>query len=509
MPNKATIHRTGRDRVVTELLKARAAGLQLDGTLYAIAAESSGYSKRQLQRLIAHHDRINADPEFRKQTKDHWLEDPDVITMIALCTGNLANAHKQLEKAGKKVPSLSTFKRRINASIGSYGLTLIRHGDAEARSRRMYLRREPGQRGHTYETDHTECPIYVIPNGYYRAHRPFITVVMDHATRYVLSVVITFGTPSAEEVRVAFIAAILDRNAADGCTRVGGLPSQIVWDQGKEFLSGLVTESCLRLGTTPFPLPAYSPHLKGRLERFWRFFKENCLACMPGYIDAGADIAGNLQRAQHALTETAFVERVQAWIDWYNSEHVNRSLRSTPLQAWQSDPRDLVTVPADQLWQDFLLSSDRYTVTREGISIKGVNYVTLNGELGNLGGRKVEVRYLPHTRHFIEVFHQGRHIGTAYPFDSLTPDDREQFMRTRRADEERARKNISSVKRLHKNDPDTTKLNKKKLPGGKYGYEIDVPDDALQVGQDDALSSYQPRSIDHDGFDENGQGVLV
>lgn len=508
MSNKHALHRAGRDRAVAELLDLEASGVDLDGTLFDIAAQGCGYSPRQLKRVITQIKARQQDPDLKLAAPDAWLHDPEVIDMVALCCGNLAKAHGRLKKT-KRLPSLSTFQRRLNTHLGTQAMTTIRKGDGRARSRRIYLKRDPGVRGHTYETDHTECPIYVIPTGRRRATRPYITVVIDRATRYVLSVVITFGNPSAEEVRVAFIAAILDRFAADGQTRVGGLPTQIVWDQGKEYLSDLVTESCLRLGTNPCPLPPYSPQLKGRCERFWRFFKENCLASMPGYIDSGADVRGTLHRAQYALSEVAFVERVSEWLDWYNCEHVHRVMGMTALQAWQSDPRDLVKVPADQLWCDFLLESKKVTVSRSGVNWKKVNYVTLNGGLSDLIGREVNVRYLPHMRDFIEVFHDGQHVGRAFPSDMLTPDNDETFMKQRQADDARARKNVSSVKRIHKQDPDTSKLHKRKLPGGKFVYEVDVPeDDDLQVGQGDALDSYRPGPVDDDGFDQHGQGVL-
>ncbi|MFC6238022.1 Mu transposase C-terminal domain-containing protein [Longivirga aurantiaca] len=507
MSNKPALHRDGRDRVIAELFALEAAGVDLDGTLFSVAAEASGYSVRHLRRLVAALRAARHDRELQTEAKDGWLLDGEVVNEVARCSGNLAKAYRNL-KATKNLPSLATFQRKVNSLLGQHAMTVIRHGDGKARSRRVYLKRDPGERGHTYETDHTECPIYVIPTGHKRATRPYITVVVDHATRYVLSLVITFGTPSAEEVRVAFISAILERTAADGHTRVGGLPFRIVWDQGKDFLSTLVTESCLRLGTTPSPLPPYSPNLKGRCERFWRTFKGNCLASLPGYIDSGTDVRGTLHRAQYALSEVAFVERVTAWLDWYNTEHVVRTLGMTPLQAWQADPRDLVTVPADQLWCDFLLSDSKATVSVQGVRWKSLDYVTLHGELDRLIGKQVEVRYLPHMRDFIEVFHDGKHVGTAYPSDHLQPEDQEAFLKQRRADQARALKNVSSVKRIHKQDPDTSKLHKRKLPGGKFAYEVDVPDDDLRTGQSDALDSYRPRRDDN-GFDEHGQGLLV
>jgi putative transposase len=518
MGNKHRIHRAGRDRAVAELLDLRAQGVPLDGTLFEIAAEGCGYSVRQIRRVVAaalrEAERRAAAGEYGSRSLVHpvdetpsaWTVDEETVLEVFICCGNLQNAYGRLKRAGKRLPSLSTFKRKVNAHVGAYGMEVARKGEGKARQRRIYLKRAPEDRGHTYETDHTEAPVWVIPDGHLRARRPGLTGVIDRGTGYLLSLVITFGTPTAEEIRVAFISAIHTRVASDGQTLIGGLPTRIVWDQGKDFLSDLVTVSCLRLGTMPCPLPSYSPNLKPRIERFWRFIKENLFATLAGYIDSGADVRGNLARAQHALSQAAFVEIVTDWVEWYNTEHVNRETKLTALQQWKSDPRDIVSVPDDQLWQDFLLFDDDPIVSSKGVVFKGITYVTLGNELADLGGRQVQVRYLPHHRGFIEIFHDGKHIGTGLPSDQLTPENRPEFLRQRSADEARIRKNITAVQRLQRDDPNTAKIHRKKR-GGRSSYVVATDGNDLRVGQQEALDSYKPPPRT-DGFDANGQGGL-
>lgn len=68
----------------------------------------------------------------------------------------------------------------------------------------------------------------MVPRGHKIAVKPWITAVMDASTRYVLSWMVTFGRPTAEEVRAALIQAILIRPAPDDETLVGGLPVRAI-----------------------------------------------------------------------------------------------------------------------------------------------------------------------------------------------------------------------------------------------------------------------------------------
>lgn len=505
MPNKKKIHRPARDRAVAELLAVRAERGRLTAAHYEMAAQACGYSPRQLKRMVAAQDRAaRGEPDPDPQA---WLSDPDVIAEVMLCCGNLANAHKQLTRRGKPVPSLSTFRRHMLTAMGA---TMI--GKAKAKNSRdgvhaatVYLPREPETRGHSYLLDHTELPIYVIPDGHQTATRPWMTAVMDAATRYLLSWVIAFGTPSAEEVRAALMGAFTTRPATDGATLIGGAPDRAVWDRGLEFLSDLITESCLRLDVTPVPLPAYSPHLKGSLERFWRFLKSNALPRLPGYTDAGADLRGNLQLASHALSEAAFLTELVDWIDDYNTNHVNRSLGGTALQAWRDDPTPLRKIPMDQLWLDFLVSSHAHTVGKTGIRFHTTDYIALNGELDAVFGRSVEVRYLPHDDSFIEVFHQGRHLATCFPAAGLRPDDKLAFLAARKEAQARATRAFSAAHRQRASHPDARKIAKTKTKKGRaVEYQVEAPEPDLFTGGEEAL-----RALDALPGEEDGQGRLL
>ena len=157
-----------------------------------------------------------------------------------------------------RAPSGGRSARRWAPSI-----EYARGGSAGYRDHQLYLRNDYPHRMHSVLLDHTELPIYVVPRGHRTAVKPWITAVMDASTRYILSWVVTFGRPTAEEVRAALVQAMTLRLAADGETVVGGRPLRAVWDRGLEFLATLITESCLRLQVMPIAAGRLQPAPEG------------------------------------------------------------------------------------------------------------------------------------------------------------------------------------------------------------------------------------------------------
>lgn len=480
--NKKKLHRTSRDRVVADLVQIRDTAGYISGTSYAMAAAAAGYSVRHLQRRIAALTGPNA-------TSEAFVVDEDVISSVFLRCGNVSGAYKDLKRAGRTLPSLSTFQRRVRDGkdgMGTSMLKIAKEGPQAQREARVHLGREKTVRGHTYYMDHSELPILAVPEGYQTASRPWLTVVTDAATRYVLGWTLTFGTPNAEQVRATLIAGIRHRLAPDDATTVGGIPDRVVWDRGLDFLSDLMTESTLRMNIIPVALPAYSPELKAPVERFFGTFKRGCLAVLPGYTDSGKDLRDNLLLAHKALPELALLAEIQTWMDAYNSSHVHSTLGMTPLQAWQADQTPLRFATDAQLWENFLISK-KAKVGKAGIRFMKHDYVDVDLKLMGYAGQSLEIRHLPHDRSFIEVFANGTHVATCYRHDDLTPDDREQFAKARHAAERRNTEAFRRANNLRGNHPDAIEIAKTKTASGKQSYEVIEPVLDLRHDLDDLL----------------------
>lgn len=244
-----------RDQAVAYLYDQAPDGHKLPEADWEHAMRLSGYGRRQLQRLLD--VQLAGEP-----TKPVGFQiDEQITTAVFLMTGNIAGAHEMLKRdmGRKDLPSVRHFRRVVTREMGTLMLEYAKGGSKRARDFNVYLATEQVPRNHTWELDHTELPIWVVPNGHKTAVRPWLTAVVDRCTRYPLSWVVTFGRPSVEEVRACLVQAMTLRTAPDGVTVVGGKPLRTLWDRGLEFLATSITASCLRLDVVPVALPAYSP----------------------------------------------------------------------------------------------------------------------------------------------------------------------------------------------------------------------------------------------------------
>jgi putative transposase len=446
-------------------------------------AAKCGYSVRHLRRSLESSN--DAQDATASAAEGGFAVTPEVVTAVFLACGNMAQAYRLLEelnataKPAERIPlpSQRTFRRKVREEMGT-DIEYARLGSAGYRDHQLYLRNDYPHRMHSVLMDHTELPIYVVPRGHKTAVKPWITAVMDASTRYILSWVVTFGRPTAEEVRAALVQAMTFRVAADGETVVGGRPLRAVWDRGLEFLATLITESCLRLQVMPIALPAYSPHLKGRLERFWGTLKPGLLPPLPGYAEGPHDLRGNHAIAATALGEDEFLLLLDDWIGDYNANHIVTTMKMTPLQAWRADGTLLDEIAPERLWQDMLVSKERNKVSKNGIRWDTIDWVA--PELVKVVGRHVEIRHLPHDRSFIEVFLDGDHLCTAVPVEELDDQAKQDIIERRQTARAQAQKRFTTANRMRgKKHPNSAKLTKDK--DGKR-YVVDPSDDLLAGG---------------------------
>jgi putative transposase len=115
------------------------------------------------------------------------------------------------------------------------------------------------------------------------------------------------------------------------------------------------------------------------------------------------------------------VELFAAFVVQYNTVRQHQGLAGrTPLQAWNADATALAVVPPRHLRHLLLARVDR-TVTKRGVRLDGRVYNC--AELCGLVGERVEVRYLPHHHHEVEVFRGSEHVATAVLVDELAAED--------------------------------------------------------------------------------------
>ena len=84
-----------------------------------------------------------------------------------------------------------------------------------------------------------------------------------------------------------------------------------------------------------------------------------------------------------------------------------------------------------------LLARTTHVVQKDGVHHDSEIYFA--DELWGMVGEEVEVAHMPHDRRWIEIFHQGRWLATAYPSSELDEDARVRALERRREDEKALR----------------------------------------------------------------------
>lgn len=180
-------------------------------------------------------------------------------------------------------------------------------------------------------------------------------------------------------------------------------------------------------------LPAYTPHLKGAVERVNESIEQLLLARLPGFLHGSTDQAGRaIDRDAPRLSLEGFVALFADFVQSYNTEHPHEGLGGrTPVQQWESDATPVHTVDPARL-RHLMLARSRRLVTKKGVRLAGRTYNC--AELCGWVGEWVEVRSMPHHEREVEVFVRGEHLGTARLVDELSVADRKRLLAHRAED---------------------------------------------------------------------------
>ena len=324
-------------------------------------------------------------------------------------------------------------------------------GEAGPRAAGVYLTRPAVHRNETWEMDHKQLPLLVMPpRG--AACCPWLTTVIDDATRVLAGWAIAL-TPNAGTVLTAVRMALVHDPARGP---FGAVPARVRIGRGLEFAAEAVRDAFAALSVDPQRLPGFCPPLKGKAERIHRTIDQTLLCGLAGFTGGPRDAPGRLYgplddrfaaRLRAAgdpvtpLPIEAFAALFAQWADWYNTERPHDRLDGrTPVQAWQDDPGPLHRISGDRL-RHLLLASGERVIGKDGIRFASLAYVA--PELHGRGGQRVQIRYMPHDDRSIEVYLAGTHLCTAYPATRMSPEQPQAFLENA----VRERKRLSAERR--------------------------------------------------------------
>jgi transposase InsO family protein len=189
-----------------------------------------------------------------------------------------------------------------------------------------------------------------------------IHAMLDDASRYVLSIEARTGEREVDMLEL-FVRAL----------RRHGPPEALYLDNGSTYRGEALSLACARLGVTLIHARPYDAPARGKMERFWRTLREQCL-----------DLTGSLG-SLHDLNA-----RLLAWVDErYHVTPHGALVGKTPLEVYDEAQLPARVAFDEVLLRDALTVRARRRVRRDNtLSMDGEDWET---ELHFLAGRLVTV----------------------------------------------------------------------------------------------------------------------
>ena len=286
------------------------------------------------------------------------------------------------------------------------GLRTLAHEGARAYNEAFDLlhRHEAERPNERWQADHTLLDLWV-RDEHGRPARPWLTAILDDASRAIAGYLLGLAAPSAQGTALALHQAIWRKGV--GRWRVAGIPSVLYTDHGSDFTSRHLEQVAADLHMRlVFSLPG-APRGRGKIERFFGTVNQLFLCDLPGYAPAGGpppDIP--------LLTLPALDARFRAWLldDYHARAHGETG--QPPMARWEAGgflPR--LPESLEQLDLLLLTVARPRTVQQDGIRFQGFRYIdaTLAGYVGAL----VTIRYDPRDVAEVRVFAEGRFVCRA------------------------------------------------------------------------------------------------
>lgn len=146
-----------------------------------------------------------------------------------------------------------------------------------------------------------------------KRRKTYLVSMLDDASRAIMHSEFHLSE-QAVDIEYVFKQAVLKR----------GLPKKLILDNGAAYRSHTLKSIAARLEVQLVFCPAYEPQGKGKLERWHRSFREQCLAEMVLSAISSLDEMNRL---------------LWAWIDriYHHRPHSGLDNEQTPLERWQAD----------------------------------------------------------------------------------------------------------------------------------------------------------------------------
>ena len=319
--------------------------------------------------------------------------------------------------AGVPAPARTTVARRI-ARLGRLRVARRRAGAAAAEATTMRAGRyEVDGPNAVWQIDHSPVDVIVVDSGTRQPiGRPWLTLIIDVASRLVPGLYVSLEAPSVVAVGMALRHAVLPKAEALGDREIEaewpgcGLPDALHTDNGSDFRSDAFVRACANLGIEIIRRPVRQPRYGGHIERLIGT-AQMAIHTLPGTTFSNPAGRGDYNSDKAAALT---LDELETWLWRYFACDYNQRVHSatgrTPLAAWRDGPEGKPWSPRqpydpDRLAINFLPAVSRL-VGRQGIMLNGISYYEpFLATLFDTNARRVVVHYDP--RDMSRVFLRG------------------------------------------------------------------------------------------------------
>ena len=438
----STVSRATEDQVLATLLRLREELEYVPNEDVRNAARILNCSTRRIRRMLQR--------GYVRQGTRAWTPDPtECQTLLVKCSGRISALKEALEEDGKAPGvSLRTMQRGFASRYSQQQLAGARKGYKAMWAMCPTVDHEVEVRNEEWCMDHTKLPVWVrYPDG--TVEKPWLTTVMDSATRMILAITVGPDTPTTEE-SVETVAVAVEGYTSEETGFVGGVPGALLSDRGGDFIARAMTLGLIEQNVDRRFTEGYAPHQNGRIEKWHRTIKEEACPKLVGF--AREDWTARDDRKEGSPIEDpemllpieAVTFEVLKWVRKYNTERTHSSLRGlTPAQAWANDTTEIRRADVGAV-RAAMTQQDKRTVSRGLVRHKNLKYrlsddkTTVNGVehywRDLVEGKEVIVRYLRTRPEFVDLFSMetGESIGRAKATKWANSDDGDKHLAHRR-----------------------------------------------------------------------------
>ena len=293
--------------------------------------------------LVPRHDRkgprysklaLEVELQIGSKLRTEFLDDRRATGEQLRCNVVGELARQGWLNGSRKAPSASTIYRRIKA-LDPYVLALKRYGKrfADKRLRAAGQSLEVSRPMEIAMIDGHVLDILVVDSLSHEVlGRPYLVCIIDVYTRCVVGWYISLMPFCATTA----LAAIKHMCARDPTVEPGGVPEKLLPDNGLDFASNAMRNTCNLLGIHILPAKARCPDDKAHLERFFRTLNEQLIHMIPGTTFSNPSDRGEYESGKKAAVTLAELRTLfDKWLRTVYEVHVHSGTGRAPKLDWR------------------------------------------------------------------------------------------------------------------------------------------------------------------------------